>query len=59
MNMSDTAVLDVDEAARSTSVPTGSPTLANLRVETPGEHPVNHRAHQRVAVGEVLIRRDR
>jgi hypothetical protein len=35
MNMSDTAVFDVDEDARSTASPTGSPTLANFLVETP------------------------
>ena len=35
MNISDTDVFDVDEAACSTSLPTGSPTRANLRVETP------------------------
>ncbi len=34
-NISDTDVFDVDDAARSTSLPTGSPTRSNLRVETP------------------------
>ena len=59
MNMSDTAVFDVNEAARSTSSPTGSPTRANLRVETPASiRSITARVKQ-VAVGEVLIRRDR
>ena len=35
MNMPETAVLPVAEADASTSSPTGSPTRANLRVETP------------------------
>ena len=35
MNISDVVVFDVDEEDRSTSLPTGSPTCANLRVETP------------------------
>jgi hypothetical protein len=35
MNMSETAVLPVEEAARSTSLPTASPTRANFLVETP------------------------
>ena len=35
MNISDTDVLDVDAAACSTSAPTGSPTRAKRRVETP------------------------
>ena len=35
MNISDTDVFDVDELEASTSLPTGSPTPANLRVETP------------------------
>ena len=35
MNMSETAVLPVAEADCSTSLPTGSPTRANLLVETP------------------------
>ena len=34
-NISDTDVFDVAEDERSTSSPTGSPTTANLRVETP------------------------
>src|SRR5207247_258485 len=34
-NLSDTDVFDVAEDERSTSSPTGSPTTANLRVETP------------------------
>jgi hypothetical protein len=35
MNISDVVVLPVEEDACSTSLPTGSPTRANLRVETP------------------------
>jgi hypothetical protein len=35
MNISETVVLDVEDDDRSTSLPTGSPTRANLRVETP------------------------
>jgi hypothetical protein len=34
-NIPDTDVFDVAELVSSTSSPTGSPTLANLRVETP------------------------
>jgi hypothetical protein len=35
MNMSETVVLPVDEDDASTSSPTGSPTRAKRRVETP------------------------
>jgi hypothetical protein len=35
MNTSETVLFPVADAARWTCSPTGSPTLANLRVETP------------------------
>ena len=35
MNISDTDVFDVDELEASTALPTGSPTPAKRRVETP------------------------
>jgi hypothetical protein len=35
MNISDTVLFPFDELVRSTGSPTGSPTRANFRVETP------------------------
>jgi len=48
------ADFDVDDASRSTSLPTGSPTEAKRRVDA-GEHPVHHSSGQRIALGEVLV----
>jgi hypothetical protein len=59
MNSSEIVLFLVDVAVCSTRSPTGSPTLANFRVETPGEHAVHHRPRERIPIGEVLIRRDR
>jgi hypothetical protein len=58
MNISDTDVLLAVEDDSSTSAPTGSPTAANMRVETPASIRVHHRPGERIAIGEVLVRPD-
>jgi hypothetical protein len=60
MNISDTVLLPVAVALCSICSPTGSPTdPRELPPQHAGEHPVHHRALQRVAVSEVLVGRVR
>ncbi|MBV8940695.1 MAG: hypothetical protein JO321_10615 [Solirubrobacterales bacterium] len=54
MNICDTDVFDVDLLDASTSSPTGSPTWANLRVETPASIR-SITARERITAGEVPI----
>ena len=56
---SETVLFDVERDSRSTSSPTGSPTPAYLRVDTPASIRSITTTGQRITVGEVLIGLDR
>jgi hypothetical protein len=57
-NSSEIVDFDVADDEASISLPTGSPTTAKLPSRDAGEDPIHHRPGQRVALGEVPVRRD-
>src|SRR5205085_801041 len=59
MNSSDTVLFDVELDSGSTSSPTGSPTTANLRVETPASTRSITARVNGSRISEVLIGLDR